>query len=142
MAIMRRMLIGGGAVAVVLAGSASAQAWTWASSSNPIVMTGGGGYGNVNFGTSTFTLQSWLRDTKVGDGRVYAKAIAYTNSSGEWRADISSGLRTDGEATYARMADKSNGVGSPASGFSYKVRTCRSVTLNDPCSTDVRSYNF
>ena len=137
MIIMRRMLVGVGAVALVLLGSGSAQAWTWASSSNPIVMSGGGGYGNLNFGTSTITLQSWLRDTTIGDGRVYAKAIVFHSG-----AAVNSGLRSDGEATYARMADQSLSVGANPSALKYTVKTCRSVTFNDPCSEDTRTYGF
>lgn len=141
-ALIRRTVIGGGAVALTVLGAASAQAWTWASSSNPIVMTGGGGYGNVNFSGQTVTVQSWLRDTRVGDGRVYAK-VSISNSKGLY-ANLTSGQRSDGEATYARMADKSTTVayGTLPGNYKYMVRTCRSATLQDPCSTDYRTYNY
>ncbi|MGL5865078.1 MAG: hypothetical protein ACRCYX_04285 [Dermatophilaceae bacterium] len=137
--ILRRSMLGGAAIALTVVGAASAQAWTWASSSNPIVMTGGGGYGNLNFSGTTATLQSWLRDTKVGDGRVYAK-VAITNSKGLF-ANLTSGQRSDGSPTYARMSDKSLSLSQLPGNYTYVVRTCRSATLQDPCSTASRSLN-
>jgi hypothetical protein len=124
-------------LALTFAGVGSAQAWTWASSSKPIVMSGGGGYGSLTWTSTKVTLQSTLRDTKVGDGRVYAKTAINHGADGTI-ANLTSGQRSDGESSYARMADKSIGV--VAGSYSYKVRTCRSATLQDPCSTDIRSY--
>jgi hypothetical protein len=123
-------------LALTFVGVGGAQAWTWASSSNPIVMTGGGGYGNLSTGT-TKTLQSWLRDTRTGDGRVYAKVAINQGAQGTV-ANLTSGQRSDGESSYARMADKS--ITLQAGSYSYTVRTCRSATLQDPCSEDTRRY--
>lgn len=77
MGIKRCVFVGTAATAFLIAGAASAQAWTWASSTRPIVMAGGGGYGNLVFSGTKMTLQSTLRDTRVGDGRVYARTGAY-----------------------------------------------------------------
>ena len=130
----------GGALVLTLLGAASAHAWTWASSTNPIVFTGGGGYGNVNFAGTRVTLQTWARDTRVGDGRVYAK-VAISNSRGLF-TNLTSGERSDGEPTYARLKDQSTNVayGTLPGNYRYQVRMCRSATLQDPCSTDYRSY--
>lgn len=134
----RRKILGVGfGLALTFVGVGSAQAWTWASSSNPIVMSGGGGYGNLGLNYTTVTLQSWLRDTTVGDGRVYAKN-AILNSSGGLYANLTSGERSDGEASYARMSDKSKVLPTGVGNYRYEVQTCRSATLQDPCSTDVR----
>lgn len=106
----------------------------------PIVMSGGGGYGTLGLVSNKVTLTSTLRDTKVGDGRVYAKVWA--NNARGTAFTISSGLRTDGEASYVRMLDKSayTPYGTLVGNYSYQVRTCRSVTLTDPCSDDYRHY--
>lgn len=129
-----------GAVALIGAGAASAQAatWTWASSSNPIVMTGGGGYGSLDLYSTSVNLNSALRDTKVGDGRVYAKVAIY-NSKGLF-VNLTSGQRSDGESSYAWMADKSYALPQLIGNYDFTVRTCRSATLQDPCSTDTRRY--
>ena len=86
-------------------------------------------YGN------TVTLQSWLRDTAVGDGRVYAHVQVRTMAGAF--GYLNSGQRSDGESSYARMADKSNVFGYTA--YNFWVQTCRAVTLNDPCSQDTRT---
>src|SRR5687768_714374 len=96
--ILRKLAIGGGAATLVVAGAAAAQAatWTWASSSSPIVMTGGGGYGSLDLGSQTVNLNSALRDSTIGDGRVYAKVGIY-NSRGLY-TNLTSGQRSDGES--------------------------------------------
>ncbi|NLT55599.1 MAG: hypothetical protein GXX79_13770 [Actinomycetales bacterium] len=128
----------GMAAGLVVTGALSAQAWTWASSSNPIVMSGGGGYGNIIYGGVDYKLQSWLRDTKVGDGRVYAHVRVTRKSDNSVFHYLSSGKRSDGESSYARMADKTGYLDNGTGTFRYRVDTCRSVTLNDPCSEDKR----
>ncbi|GAB3681416.1 hypothetical protein [Angustibacter aerolatus] len=132
---MRRVVTGLLAgIGLVVAGATSAQAWTWAASSNPIVMSGGGGYGNLREGVGQATLQSWLRDTKLDDGRVYAHVVVQVGG-----ADVSvidSGRRSDGERSYARMADRTGALGGGA--HHYVVSTCRSTPANDPCSKDKR----
>ena len=138
--IRRTVGVAAGVVALSAAGVMSAEAWTWASSSNPIVMSGGGGYGTLALSGTKVTLTSTLRDTKVGDGRVYAKVWA--NNARGTAFTISSGLRSDGEANYVRMLDKAayTPYGTVVGNYSYQVRTCRSVTLTDPCSDDYRHY--
>ncbi|WP_432549156.1 hypothetical protein [Kineococcus arenarius] len=137
---MRRLLAGIGlGLAATLAGGGTAQAWTWASSSSPIVFNGGGGYGNLNMQVNDLTLQSWLRDTQVGDGRVYAKTAIIDGSSGLY-ANLTSGERSDGESSYARMADQSRYVSKFVGNYSYRVNTCRGAVLQDPCSEDTRTY--
>lgn len=140
MGIRRVAAVTAAAIALPIIGASSAYAWTWASSSNPIVMSGGGGYGNLAFGSTTVTIQSWLRDTKIGDGRVYAKTWI-NQQNGSLFATLSSGQRSDGESSYARMADKSTTTSSLTGYYDYQVRTCRWVTLVDPCSDDYRTLN-
>lgn len=138
--IRRTVGVVAGVVALSTVGVMSAQAWTWASSSNPIVMSGGGGYGTLGLSGTKVTLTSTLRDTKVGDGRVYAKV--WGNNARGTAFTLSSGQRSDGESSYAKMLDKSINVpyGTVVGNYSYQVRTCRSVTLSDPCSDDYRRY--
>ncbi len=135
---MKKLAGVGIGIALVMLGAGTAQAWTWASSSNPIAMTGGGGYGNLQLVSNQVTLQSWLRDTKVGDGRVYAH-VRISNSNGVY-GYFASGKRTDGAATYARMQDVPYTVAKLVGNYSYRVETCRGATLNDPCSQDKRYY--
>lgn len=102
-------------------------------------MSGGGGYGNLVYGTTSYTLQSWLRDTKVGDGRVYSHVRVTRKSDLSVYSYLSSGQRTDGESSYARMADKNQTLDNGTGTFRYRVETCRTATLNDPCSDDKRT---
>ena len=55
---------------------------------------------------------------------------------------LSSGKRSDRESSYARMADKTDYLDNGTGTFQYKVETCRSVRLNEPCSDDKRYYNY
>nr|WP_284289431.1 hypothetical protein [Angustibacter aerolatus] len=117
-----------------MAGATSAQAWTWAASSNPIVMSGGGGTATCARGSARRRCRAWLRDTKLDDGRVYAHVVVQVGG-----ADVSvidSGRRSDGERSYARMADRTGALGGGA--HHYVVSTCRSTPANDPCSKDKR----
>lgn len=98
-----------------------------------------GGYGNLNYGSTSVTLQSWLRDTSVGDGRVYAHTTIARDSNGSVFVYLNSGKRSDGESSYARMADQGVSLDNGSGAFHYTVQTCRSVTLNDPCSRDKRT---
>lgn len=122
--------------AMIAFGASGAQAWTWASSSNPIVMTGGAGYGNANYRTyESGLLQSWLRDTQA-DGQ-----LVYVHGSGSAgprdKISFESGRRSDGEAAYARMADKIFYSAYPkgVTSYTYIIELCRDKPFAlDPCS--------
>lgn len=120
-------------------GVGGANAWTWATRSNPIVMSGGGGYGEVSFpGANAAVLKASLRDTKRGDGRVYAQLEAWRLGGG--LAATSTGRRADGEATYAWVSDGTTYLNGGAIGgrWTLEVSTCRTAPFNDPCSQDKR----
>lgn len=137
----QKVIVSAGLGAALLVGGAgSAQAWTWASSSSPIVFSGGGGYGNVNFGGVSYTLQSWLRDTVRDDGRVYAQ-IEWVHGAQGLIERTQSGRRADGEASYARMSDVLEYTDYGTGTYRYTAQTCRTASLNDPCSTDKRTLN-
>lgn len=136
---MRRIMSVVIGAALLFVGVGSAHAWTWASSSNPIVMSGGGGYGNLLMSGTKLTLQSWLRDTKTGDGRVYVKVAVNTLHDGTF-TNLTSGQRSDGESSYARMADQTTYTSLGVGSYYYIVRTCRSALLQDPCSDDTRRW--
>ena len=76
------------------------------------------------------TLQSWLHDTTVVDGRVYAKN-AIKNSKGLF-ANLTAGERSDGEASYARTADKAKVLPLSSRQLQLRCSHCRNATLQDP----------
>lgn len=127
------------ALGLSIAGAAAAHAWTWATASSPIVMSGGAGYGNLVYSNYNHgVLQVWLKDSKLDGKRIYAHVYA------DYKSDftVESGRRTDGGATFARMADKSFASAYPygVQQYFYTVELCRDEPFLDPCSDSKRYH--
>ncbi len=129
-------------------GAASANAWTWAWSTSPDLVYAssayrGGGYGNF-VAPDQYHIQTntYLSDRSADGMRTYAELKTYSRNGSIPLIPEETGRRSDGQASYARMADPYTSYSFYPNGvyiLDFYSRVCMDKSFApDPCATGHR----
>ncbi|MGO4256727.1 hypothetical protein [Marmoricola sp. RAF53] len=133
---MKKRHLGTGAASllIVLGCAGAAQAFSYGTLSVSYDgHTAGQGYGSFyGSGWNGAKLASTLRDTRTGDGQIYAEGNASGNND---YVKVQSSRRADGGSTFATMATKSTTAASGTAGWVGYAKVCLDRSwAKDPCS--------